>query len=251
MRKLKMVISYDGTDFSGFQRQPSRRTVQGVLEEKISRIAGEPVIVTGAGRTDAGVHAQGQVIHFETSSSIPVDRWVRVVNTVLPKDVAVLQTQEVDASFHAQKDACWKWYRYTLDTRFTPDVFTRRFRTEWKISPLNVPKMQEGAVLFVGRHDFTSFSSAQSPVKDRVRQIYQCEVKQPEESVITIEVVGSGFLYHMVRIIAGTLVEVGCGKRTPESIKQALIACDRSLGGRTMPPQGLTMMKVCYTPWCG
>ncbi|OYD06506.1 tRNA pseudouridine(38-40) synthase TruA [Paludifilum halophilum] len=249
MRKLKMIVAYDGTDFSGFQRQPDRRTVQGALEEVLSRITREPVQVTGAGRTDAGVHAWGQVIHFDTTSRIPLSRWLRVMNVALPRDMAVRRVEEVPLSFHARKDACWKRYRYTLDNRPVPDVFTRRFRTRWKGPPLKVDRMRQAAHMLIGTHDFTSFSSAKSPVVNRVRTLYRCQVWQPEKGVVAVEVAGNGFLYNMVRIIAGTLSEVGAGMLEPNAVREILDARNRARGGKTLSPEGLTMMEVGYNPW--
>lgn len=247
MRKLKMTVAYDGTDFFGFQRQPHRRTVQGVLEEAISRINGKPIQVVGAGRTDAGVHALGQVCHFETALPMPPDRWVSVLNRVLPRDVAVRSVEEVPPPFHARKDARWKRYRYLIDTSPVPDVFTRRFRFHFPLS-LDVEAMRRAAADLEGTHDFTSFSSARSPVENRVRTIHLCRVEK-EGPVVSMEVVGNGFLYNMVRIIAGTLLEVGRGKRSPESIPDVIRANNRAAAGKTLPPEGLMMVEVGYTPW--
>lgn len=247
MPRLKMVVAYDGTDFFGFQRQPDRRTVQGVLEEAISRICGRPVRVVGAGRTDAGVHARGQVCHFDTSHPMPLDRWVPVLNRTLPRDVAVLSVEEVPAQFHARKDARWKIYRYAIDTRPVPDVFTRRFRLHFPFS-LDVDAMGRAAAHLEGTHDFTSFSSARSPVENRVRTIHRCRVER-EGPLVLVEVVGNGFLYNMVRIIAGTLLEVGRGKRRPEEMPGIIRARDRAAAGKTLPPEGLTMVEVGYVPW--
>ncbi|WP_188648080.1 tRNA pseudouridine(38-40) synthase TruA [Marinithermofilum abyssi] len=248
MRKLKMTVAYDGTDFFGFQRQPWQRTVQGTLEETLSRITGENVTVTGAGRTDAGVHARGQVIHWETNSPIPLERWPVILDRALPRDLTVLDTEEVPLDFHARKDACWKQYCYTLDTHKIPDVFTRRFRTHLPVL-LDIDRMKEAGSHLVGTHDFTSFSSAKSPVTDRVRTLYGCRITEPEDGVVAITVTGNGFLYNMVRIIAGTLVQVGKGELSPAAIPEILEAKDRGRAGKTLPPEGLVMVKVCYTPW--
>jgi tRNA pseudouridine38-40 synthase len=247
--KLKMIVAYDGTDFFGFQRQPDRRTVQGLLEETIARICGHPVQVAGAGRTDAGVHARGQVCHFETAHPMPLDRWASVLNRMLPRDVVVRSVEEAAPHFHARKDACWKSYCYRIDTRSVPDVFTRRFRLHFPLS-LDVEAMQRAAGFLEGTHDFTSFSSARSPVENRVRTIYRCRVKG-EGPLVSIEIVGNGFLYNMVRIIAGTLLEVGRGKRTPEEIPDVIRAKNRAAAGKTLPPEGLTMEEVGYAPWEG
>lgn len=247
MRKIKLTVAYDGTDFHGFQRQPGKRTVQGTLEAAISRLNGTETHVTGAGRTDAGVHAWGQVCHFETENPMPVERWVTVLNQSLPRDLVIRLAEEVAPTFHARKDACWKTYRYVIDRSPVPDVFTRRYATHLPVS-LDIRRMRLAAERLVGTHDFTSFSSAKSPVEDRVRTIYRCEIGEQGDKLL-IEVTGNGFLYNMVRIIAGTLVEVGMGKRTPESISSSLAAKDRSAAGKTMPPEGLTMVEVGYEPW--
>ncbi|EGK09777.1 tRNA pseudouridine(38-40) synthase TruA [Kroppenstedtia eburnea] len=248
MGKIKLTVAYDGTDFSGFQRQPGKRTVQGTLEETLTRVTGETISVTGAGRTDAGVHALGQVIHFETSVPIPTERWVRLLNASLPRDLLVTQAKEVPREFHARYDACWKHYRYTLDTCPIPDLFRRRYQTHYP-HPLSRDRMQRAARHLTGTHDFTSFSAARAQVKDRRRSLYHCEVKEVNPGVLSIEVVGDGFLYHMVRILTGTLVEIGAGKIPPDEIRGILKAKDRSAAGKTFPPEGLVMVEVGYTPW--
>ncbi|MDR6226924.1 tRNA pseudouridine(38-40) synthase TruA [Desmospora profundinema] len=243
--RLKMTVAYDGTDFSGFQSQPRCRTVQDTLEEVLSRVADHPVQVTASGRTDAGVHAQGQVIHWDTDSPLPVDRWVRVTNHILPKDVLIRSAEEVKADFHARKDARWKWYRYTWDTRRVPDLFLRRYTTHWPHS-LDVNAMAEAGRHLVGTHDFTSFSAARAQVSHRVRSLYECRIRCPQHGVVALDVVGDGFLYNMVRIIAGTLADVGGGKIAADSIPAILEARKREAAGRTLPPEGLTLMRVGY-----
>ncbi len=214
-------------------------------------MTGESVAITGAGRTDAGVHALGQVIHFETSAPVPTERWVRLLNASLPRDLLVTQANEVSKEFHARYDACWKHYRYTLDTSPIPDLFRRRYLTHYP-HPLSGDLMQKAARHLTGTHDFTSFSSARAQVKDRRRTLYHCEVREVGPGIFSFEVVGNGFLYHMVRILAGTLVDIGAGKIPPDAILGILEAKDRSAAGKTFPPEGLVMVKVGYTPWnCG
>lgn len=243
-----MTVAYDGTDFSGFQRQPGKRTVQGALEETLERVTGESIPVTGAGRTDAGVHALGQVIHFETSVPIPTERWVRVLNASLPRDLQVSKAEAVPPEFHARKDACWKRYRYTLNTAPVPDFFRRRFQTHWPHS-FSCDRMRSATRYLTGTHDFTSFSAARAQVKNRIRTVYRCVVLEEDPGVVSMEVVGSGFLYHMVRIIAGTLMDVGAGKIPPDEIKRILESKNRSAAGKTLPPEGLVMVDVGYSPW--
>lgn len=243
--RLKMKVAYDGTDFSGFQIQPGCRTVQAVLEQTLTKVAGQPVQVTGSGRTDAGVHAQGQVIHCDIDTPVPIDRWVRILNHALPRDVLVQAVEQVDDRFHARKDAHWKWYRYTWDNRPLPDLFLRRFATHWP-HPLDVEAMAEAGRHLVGTHDFTSFSTARAQVSHRVRTLYDCRIRRLFSGLVVMDVIGDGFLYNMVRIIAGTLLDVGTGKITPTTVPAILEAGERSAAGRTLPPQGLSLMQVGY-----
>ncbi|MBA4495921.1 tRNA pseudouridine(38-40) synthase TruA [Paenactinomyces guangxiensis] len=249
MRKIKLVIAYDGTDFSGFQAQPGERTIQGTLEEALSALTGEEIRIYGSGRTDAGVHALGQVCHFSTSSPIPVEKYPYILRRMLPRDIVVISCAEVDFDFHARKSAYWKTYRYQIDTNPVPDLFMRRFRTHLPF-PVDLSSMQAAADRFLGTHDFTSFCSTKTFVTDKVRTIYQCRVKQ-ESGGFSIEVTGSGFLYNMVRIIAGTLYEVGRGQRSAGDISDILAERDRTLAGPTFPPEGLLLVEVGYQPWEG
>lgn len=249
MKKIQMVIAYDGTDFSGFQRQPGQRTIQGTLEEALHRLTGEEIQVHGSGRTDAGVHALGQVCHFTTASPIPAEKYPYILRRMLPKDIIVISAAEADADFHARKSAYWKTYRYQIDTQPVPNLFTRRFRTHLPF-PVDLDAMQAAGNLLVGTHDFTSFCSAKTHVSDRVRTIYQCRVKEVPGG-IDIVLTGNGFLYNMVRIIAGTLYEVGRHERSAEEIPAILAARDRTLAGPTFPPEGLLLVQVGYSPWHG
>ncbi|SDW91637.1 tRNA pseudouridine38-40 synthase [Marininema mesophilum] len=242
-----MTIAYDGTDFAGFQSQQSQRTVQGELERVLKKVTGESVIVYGAGRTDAGVHAKGQVVHFTSEAMIPLEKWVWVLNHMLPRDLAALVAEEVHESFHARYHACWKRYRYEIDTGRVPDVFTRRYRTRLA-GELDILKMQEAAHHLLGTHDFTTLSSAKSTKKNRVRTLYQCDVESTATGVF-ITTAGDGFLYNMVRIMAGLLVQVGRGSLTPKQIPEIIASRDRGRIGKTLPPEGLTMVEVSYQPW--
>ncbi|MBA4603202.1 tRNA pseudouridine(38-40) synthase TruA [Thermoactinomyces mirandus] len=247
MKKIKLTVAYDGTDFSGFQKQPGRRTVQGTLEEVLGRITGESVQIYGSGRTDAGVHALGQVCHFTTSGLIPVEKYPYILRRTLPRDLLVYAAEEVPHDFHAQKSAMWKTYRYQLDLQPLPGIFERRYRTHVPVS-LDIGAMQEAANHLTGTHDFTSFCSAKTEVIDRVRTIFRCQVCQ-EAGGLVIEVTGNGFLYNMVRIIAGTLVEVGKKRVKPEEIPFIIQAKDRQKAGPTFPPEGLVLVQVGYHPW--
>lgn len=245
MKKIKLIVAYDGTDFSGFQSQPGRRTVQGTLEEVLAGITGESIQIVGSGRTDAGVHALNQVCHFITSSPIPVEKYPYILRRTLPRDLQVCQAEEVSQEFHAQKSARWKTYRYQLDLQPIPGIFERRFRTHVPVL-LDTRAMQEAANHLVGTHDFTSFCSAKTEVVNRVRTIFRCMVLQQPDGLI-IEVTGNGFLYNMVRIIAGTLVEVGRKRIKPEDIPFIIQAKDRQKAGPTFPPEGLVLVQVGYS----
>ncbi|WP_188066797.1 tRNA pseudouridine(38-40) synthase TruA [Brevibacillus brevis] len=244
MKRLRCVLAYDGTDFSGFQVQPDQVTVQGEIEAALNRVTGEDIQVFGSGRTDAGVHARGQVIHFDTSSNIPVDKWRFVLNNQLPDSIVIRTVEEVDASFHARFDVQVKEYRYCIDNNPVADVFRHRYADHVRF-PLDVDAMQQAAHYLVGEHDFTSFCSAKTFVEDKVRTVYGLSVEKIGDEVwVTCR--GNGFLYNMVRIIVGTLVEVGQGKRSPAELREILAACDREKAGKTAPAKGLTMWEVVY-----
>lgn len=244
MKRLRCVLAYDGTDFSGFQVQPDQVTVQGEIEAALNRVTGEDIQVFGSGRTDAGVHARGQVIHFDTSSNIPMDKWRFVLNNLLPDSIVIRTVEEVDASFHARFDVQVKEYRYCIDNNPVADVFRHRYADHVRF-PLDVEAMQQAAHYLVGEHDFTSFCSAKTFVEDKVRTVYGLTVEKIGDEVwVTCR--GNGFLYNMVRIIVGTLVEVGQGKRNPAELREILAACDREKAGKTAPAKGLTMWEVVY-----
>ncbi|MED1915302.1 tRNA pseudouridine(38-40) synthase TruA [Brevibacillus sp. NPDC058079] len=244
MKRLRCVLAYDGTDFSGFQVQPDQVTVQGEIEAALNRVTGEDIQVFGSGRTDAGVHARGQVIHFDTSSNIPMDKWRFVLNNQLPDSIVIRTVEEVDASFHARFDVQVKEYRYCIDNNPVADVFRHRYADHIRF-PLDVDAMQQAAHYLVGEHDFTSFCSAKTFVEDKVRTVYGLTVEKIGDEVwVTCQ--GNGFLYNMVRIIVGTLVEVGQGKRNPAELREILAACDREKAGKTAPAKGLTMWEVVY-----
>ncbi|KMZ43257.1 MULTISPECIES: tRNA pseudouridine(38-40) synthase TruA [Bacillales] len=244
MKRLRCVLAYDGTDFSGFQVQPDQVTVQGEIEAALNRVTGEDIQVFGSGRTDAGVHARGQVIHFDTSSNIPMDKWRFVLNNQLPDSIVIRTVEEVDASFHARFDVQVKEYRYCIDNNPVADVFRHRYADHVRF-PLDVDAMQQAAHYLVGEHDFTSFCSAKTFVEDKVRTVYGLSVEKIGDEVwVTCR--GNGFLYNMVRIIVGTLVEVGQGKRNPAELREILAACDREKAGKTAPAKGLTMWEVVY-----
>lgn len=246
MRNIRLVLEYDGTDYCGFQDQarPDRPTVQAKLEEALAKTVGERVRITAAGRTDAGVHALGQVVNFVSDTTIPIERIPVALNTRLPKDIAVIRADVVPIDFHARYWAKAKTYRYTWYTRPVLSPFYHRY-VQHVPRPLDVPAMHRAAALFVGEHDFAAFRSAHGSTKTTVRHIYASTIERTGDLVhFTIE--GSGFLYNMVRIMAGTLLEIGLGRRDIDSVKEALRLGDRELAGPTAPPHGLTLVSVAY-----
>jgi tRNA pseudouridine38-40 synthase len=253
VRNLRLTISYDGTAYSGFQTQPRGNTIQDSLELAIQLLTSEKVKVISSGRTDAGVHARGQVINFHTSSNIPVERWCLALNTRLPKDIVVLTAEEVPLSFHSRKSAKRKMYCYDIQTARFPNVFHRRYELH-HYSPLNIEAMSDALKCLVGEHDFTSFCTVRTDKEIRIRTIYEArlEVEWDEMSDekklgrIRIIIAGNGFLYNMVRIIVGTLLQIGEGKRDSGDMNRILNARDRSQAGPTAEAKGLTLWKVDY-----
>ena len=244
MRNIKLLISYDGTDFSGWQRQPDRRTVQQVLEEAIGRLTGVEPPTNASGRTDAGVHALGQVVHFYTASGHSTGVFVKALNAILPPDVRVKGAWDVPQSFHATLDAKSKRYRYAIDNGPIADPF--RLRTSHHVYlPLDSEAMNRAAQVLKGRHDFHSFETNWPNRTSSVRTIFDIEVTRHGDDV-RVEVEADGFLYNMVRSIAGTLIQVGIGRWPEEKVAEALRAEDRREAGPTAPPQGLFLLRVRY-----
>ena len=245
MPRVKCTIAYDGAKFSGYQIQLNSRTVQEELEKALALVhKGQEVKVTASGRTDAGVHAKGQVVHFDTPLAIPDARWPSALNSRLPEDIAVKQAESVPDSFHARFSAVGKEYRYKIYQDKVRDPFNRFYACHSPIE-LNTSLMEEAGRQLIGTHDFTSFCSAKTEVEDKVRTITKLDVIGSGEE-IELRVAGSGFLYNMVRIIAGTLMEAGKGKVSPEDIPAILAGRDRSLAGKTAPAEGLYLWKVFY-----
>lgn len=246
MVRLKCVFSYDGTNFSGFQYQPNQRTVAGELEKALAQMhRGETIRVHGSGRTDAGVHAKGQVVHFESMHNIPMDKWKKALNSLLPEDVYVNEIEQVSDTFHARFDAKKKEYHYFVWNEQEPNIF-KRHTTYHVPRKMNVDLMNEACRFLVGTHDFTTFSSAKTTVKgSKVRTLYHARCER-SGSELTFVFKGNGFLYNMVRILVGFLLEIGQGKRSPEEIPYLLEKRDRQLAGDTVPPQGLFLWKVHY-----
>ncbi|MFJ5966037.1 MULTISPECIES: tRNA pseudouridine(38-40) synthase TruA [unclassified Bacillus (in: firmicutes)] len=244
--KVKCIVSYDGTNFKGYQVQPGQRTVQTELESALARMhkQTEPISVVASGRTDSGVHAKGQVIHFHTPLIIPMERWPFALNSLLPDDIRILKAEEVDESFHARFSVASKEYRYVVSTETHQNVFMRHYACHYPYR-LDVDRMKEAATYLIGTYDFTSFCAANTEVQDKVRTIYTLEWKNASDG-LEMRVRGNGFLYNMVRIIAGTLLEVGAGKFRPEDVKAMLAARNRKAAGKTAPSHGLYLWEVFY-----
>lgn len=261
MANVLIKIEYDGSQFSGWQKQPSARTVQGEIEHVLEFIAGEPVPIHGTSRTDAGVHALGQCASFEWNNNMPIEKLPEVMNRRLGAggagrqgaegDIKILSVEEKPADFHARYNCTGKTYRYIIDK--SADIFKRNYGYQFPESgELDIEKMREAAKHIVGTHDFKCFEAAGgTPRETTVRTITRLDIidntdaECPSDQII-IEVTGDGFLYNMVRIIVGTLIETGLGKRDPESLMQTIESLDRSQAGFTAPPQGLYLKEVFF-----
>lgn len=241
MRRIMLTVSYDGTEYCGWQIQPNGETIEGVLNRELSRLLNEDIKVIGASRTDAGVHAEGAVCVFDTESKIPGDKFSYALNQSLPKDIRIQYSEEVESDFHPRKVPCRKTYEYRIWVDKFPLPTNERY-TYWIHTPLDLDLMRRAASYLVGVHDFKAFSSSHTKTESTVRTIYRLSVYEQGKMVI-ISVCGNGFLYNMVRIIAGTLIEVGQGRRTPESVKDMLRSLDRTKSGPTAPAHGLCLME--------
>ena len=245
MRTLKLSLAYDGTRFVGWQRQAEGESIQGLLEDVLARFEGAPVTVHGAGRTDAGVHALGQVASVRVSCSHDVATLTRALNAQLPPDLRVLSVEETDPEFHARFSARTKTYRYVIRNAPIAMPFERAY--VWHLpEPLNIGAMQRAAALVIGTHDFAAFQSVGTTTPDSIRTIVRSGVVQGDATLLTYEVTGDGFLRHMVRALTGTLVEVGRGWRDPESMRELLDGGRRADAGATAPPHGLFLVSVDY-----
>lgn len=242
--RIAAILEYDGSRFSGWQRQERLTTVQESVEQALSHVANEPIRVTVAGRTDAGVHAAAQVIHFNTTANRSSYSWVRGANSNLPTEVALLWAAEVDASFHARFSATGRHYRYVILNRAVrPTYLAGRVTHEYR--PLDVARMQQAARYLVGEHDFTSFRSIECEAKSPVRELRALGIERNGEFV-RIHAYANAFLHHMVRNLAGVLLTIGAGEREPEWARAVLEARDRTEGGVTAAPDGLYLAQVEY-----
>ena len=244
MPTVKIVLEYDGTCYAGWQRQPDHPTIQESVERAIRQVSQATVSVIGAGRTDAGVHAHGQVASFRTERDWPASNWVRALNAVLPKDIAVRFSTLMDDRFHAQHDARGKLYTYQILHRPARPTIDRAF--VWHIyKPLDDAAMQQAAATLIGAQDFSSFEGSLTDNNNPICHLQRLAVIRHDDQIL-IEAYADRFLKHMVRAMVGTIIEVGLGKRAPDSLTEVLRAQDRSAAGQTAPPQGLCLMRVDY-----
>lgn len=244
MRNIKLTIEYDGTSYGGWQKQKNNRTIQQCIEEAIKLLTGEEVELIGSSRTDAGVHAKGMVANFITNSKIPSDKFREAINTKLPDDIGIIKSEEVDKNFHSRYDSKGKTYCYTLVNRYEKVCLGRSYVYQVR-DELNYNLMKDAAKYFLGKHDFKAFKTNGSSVKTSVRIISGLELELKGD-VLKIFISADGFLYNMVRIIVGTLIEVGKGKIKPEDIESIIRNGDRSKAGPCVPPNGLVLEKVFY-----
>lgn len=244
MKRVKLVVAYDGTNYHGWQVQDNGITIEEVLNRTISELVQEDIKVIGASRTDAGVHACGNVAVFDTESRIPGDKFSFALNQRLPEDIRIQKSCEVDADFHPRYADTVKTYEYNiLNRRF--ELPTKRLYAAFCYYPMDIERMNQAAAYLVGEHDFKSFCSAGAQVQTTVRTIYAVNVTK-EDDMVHIRITGNGFLYNMVRIIAGTLMQVGTGLMEPEQVKEILEARDRSKAGPTAVANGLTLVEIRY-----
>ena len=245
MRNIKLVIEYDGRGFNGWQKQPNKLNIQGEIENAIFQITGEKVDLIASGRTDAGVHSLGQTANFKTNSNIPIEKMAIAINSKLKRSIRIQNAEEVEERFHSRYSVKSKRYRYTINNSEFGSAIYRDMEYHFPIK-LDIDKMKKAAKYFEGEHDFKAFKASGTSGKSSVRKIYKAEVIKAENNRIYIELTGNGFLYNMVRIIAGTLVDVGTGKILPEEIPEIIEAGERIRAGKTLPPNGLCLMEVIY-----
>ena len=245
MKRIKLIVAYDGTNYCGWQTQINGITVEEVLNKTLSGLLKEDIRVIGASRTDSGVHALGNVAVFDTESKIPGDKFSFALNQRLPEDIRIQESCQVADDFHPRFCDTIKTYEYKiLNRKFA--LPTERLYSAFVYYPLDVEKMQMAAAYLVGEHDFKSFCCVKTQAESTVRTIYSVDVRTEDEAYIVIRVSGNGFLYNMIRIIAGTLVKAGKGNITPQDIDLMLEAKNRCEAGQTAPPQGLTLMNIDY-----
>jgi tRNA pseudouridine38-40 synthase len=246
LRRVRLVLEYDGTDFCGFQRQPGRRTVQGVIESLLGQLCGHPVEVTAAGRTDAGVHSRGQVLHFDTEGRIELNRLERVLNVRGGRELRVREPEETPPEFHARFGAVRRTYRYHVSAVKPPPWRARYVLWDERLGPDAAPAMEQALGWLVGENDFASFCAANSSARSTVRTLEAARVEGDPEHGLRVELTADAFLRSMVRIIMALLLEVGEGSRAPDSLRDVLLAADRGAAPKTAPAHGLVLHRVEY-----
>lgn len=244
MKRIMLTVAYDGTNYCGWQLQKNGETIESMLDGALKSLTGEDIHVLGASRTDSGVHAMGNVAVFDTEARMPGEKYVYALNQRLPEDIRVQRSCEVPMDFHPRYQKTVKTYEYRILNREFP-LPAYRLNTHFTYCPLDEKKMQQAADFLLGEHDFQSFCAAGAQVKSTVRTIYELKVIR-EGELLTIRITGNGFLYNMVRIIAGTLIKVGCGDWEPEYVQEILETRDRAKAGPTAPARGLTLMEIRY-----
>ncbi len=244
MRNIKITLEYDGTNYCGWQRQKNAITIQQCIEDSISQITGDNTEVIGCSRTDAGVHARGFVANFFTKSKIPAEKFKYAINSNLPKDIVILTSEEADNNFHARYNCLGKTYSYTILNRKIPSAIDRNYVYHVK-NRLNIDYMMEASEYFIGTHDFEAFKSKGSSVKTSIRTINSMEIKN-KDHIIKIYVSADGFLYNMVRIIVGTLIDIGENKIEPRDVESIIKSKDRNRAGMVVPSSGLCLEEVFY-----
>lgn len=244
MPRIKLVIEYDGSSYHGFQRQDNAHTIQAEIEMQLFKLCGQAITICAAGRTDAGVHARGQVIAFDTVSTIPTERWNLALNSLLPDDIRVLTSVEVNPDFHPQFQAISKQYSYLLYRNKPAAIFYRKYAL-CNTEPLDIEAMIRACQLVEGRHDFRAFCASGSGAKTFERIVFNCSIKE-ENALLRLDIEANGFLYNMVRIIMGTLLEVGRKRIPADEVTEIIESKDRSKAGPTAPPHGLYLISVAY-----
>lgn len=244
MKNVMLVIEYEGTNFSGWQRQIGQRTVEEEIEKTLRKISKEEIKIIGSGRTDAKVHALGQVANFKTRSTIPASRFKYILNNRLPEDIRIRESKEVNMDFHSRFSAKAKQYKYIIYNNKMPSALYRNFSYHIPRN-LDIDKMTDAACEFIGTHDFASFKGRRSVVKDTIRTIYKIDIKRKKD-LIEINILGKSFLRYMIRIIVGTLIEVGYGNLNRQDIREIIACKNRTKAKKTAEPQGLFLMKVYY-----
>lgn len=246
MRNIKLIIEYDGTNYCGWQTQQNGPSIQAEIEKALGKLTGERIRINGSGRTDAGVHAKGQVANFETVSTIPGDKFSYALNNLLPRDIVIKESKEAAPDFHARFSAIGKKYRYLVINSKFPSALYRNYAYHVNYCErLDIDRIEKAAKGFIGTYDFSGFMAAGSKVSDTVRTIYELTIER-EKDFICFNCTGNGFLYNMVRIIAGTLLYAGIGKIDPEEIKDIIMSKDRERAGMTVPAHGLYLEEVYY-----